>query len=187
MAAIELGVVGQTPQFEQRLPHHFRVAFDDAAAADGEQRVADKGEFFCREEIRDVAGGVARRLDHPPGERAHFYCVAVANGFIDQRDALRFIARCDHPALVRFLQLRDAAGVIAMMVRHQDVGQAPAGPLERRFDRRRLGRIDRGGRAACGIMDEHAEIVGEAAEEVCLYGHFDIVVVGAGVAAVRNP
>jgi hypothetical protein len=36
-------------------------------------------------------------------------------------------------------------------------------------------------------VDEHAEIVGEAAEEVCLYGHLDIAVVGANVAAARNP
>jgi hypothetical protein len=41
--------------------------------------------------------------------------------------------------------------------------------------------------AASGIVDEHAEIVGEAAEEVCLYGHLDIAVVGANVAAARNP
>ena len=146
-----------------------------------------KASFLCREEVGDVAGGVARRLDHPPGEHAHFHGVALANGFIDQRDALRFVARRDDPALVRFLQLRDAAGVVAVMVRHQDVGQAPAGPLQRRFDRRRLGRIDRRCRAASGIVDEHAEIVGEAAEEVCLYGHLDIVVVGANVAAARNP
>ena len=111
-------------------------------------------------------------------ERADFHGVALADGFIDQRDALRFVARRDDAALVRFLQLRDAAGVVAVMVRHQDVGQPPAGPLERRFDRRRLGRIDRGGRAACRIVDEHAEIVGEADEEVGLYGHLDIVVRG---------
>ena len=59
--------------------------------------------------------------------------------------------------------------------------------LQRGLDRRRLGRIDRGGRAASGIVDEHAEIVGEAAEEVCLYGHLGIVIPGASVAATRNP
>jgi hypothetical protein len=72
--------------------------------------------------------------------------------------------------------------VVAVMMRHQDVGQAP---LQRRFDRRRLGRIDRRCCAASGIVDEHAEIVGEAAEEVCLYGHLGIVIPGAGVA--RDP
>ena len=178
MAAIELGVVGRPRNLSSDC-HIISGLPSMTRPQPIENSVSPTKASFLPGRSRRCGGGVARGLDYPPGERAHFYCVALANGFIDQRDALRFVARRDHPALVRFLQLRDAAGVVAMMVRHQDVGQAPPGPLERRFDRRRLGRIDRGGRAASGIVDEHAEIVGEAAEEV--------VVMGANVAAARNP
>jgi hypothetical protein len=43
-------------------------ALDDAAAADREQRFADKGELVRREEVGDVTGGVAGFVDDAAGE-----------------------------------------------------------------------------------------------------------------------
>ena len=41
-------------------------------------------------------------------------------------------SRRDHAAAIALLELRDAAGVVAMMVGHQDVGELPAGRLRAR-------------------------------------------------------
>ena len=169
VAAIDLGVVGQRAQLEQRLPHHLGRALDHAAAADREQRVAGEGELVGREQIGDVAGGVARRLDHarcrapPTATVSPSRTVSSTTGM---RAGLGVAARPrGNDAL---LQLRDAAGVIVVMMGHQDVGELPAGRLQRGLDRRRLGRVDRGGRAACGIVHQHAEIVLEAEKQAGL-------------------
>ena len=85
----QLRVVRQAAQLEQRLPHHFRRALDDAAAADREQQgVAHKDELIRREEVGEVTGGVAGRVDDAAGERADLHGIALADFFIDMRDRL---------------------------------------------------------------------------------------------------
>ena len=67
----------------------------------------------------------------------------------------------------------DPAGVVGMMMGHENIAEAPAGRFQCRLDRRSLGRIDRRGRAASGIVQEHAEIILEAGEEMDLRRHVD--------------
>jgi hypothetical protein len=58
----------------------------------------------------------------------------------------RFLpARRHHAAGMAALQFGNAAGVVAMMVRDQYVGELPAGCRKRRLDRSGLRRIDGGG------------------------------------------
>ncbi len=113
VAAVDARIVGQAAQLEQRLPHHFRRALDDAAAADREQRVADEGELVGREEIADVAGGVARRLKHASLKGTDLTVVALAHGRVDERNARGLAVRGHHAAAVALLELGDAAGVVA--------------------------------------------------------------------------
>ena len=105
-----------------------------------------------RETLRNAVGG-----------RDSLFAYALRTHFARRRD--------DAAAMPR-LQLFDAAGVVVVMVRHQDVGEFPAGRLQRRLDRRGLGRVDRRGGAGRRIVDQHAVIVGQAAEQVRLRGHF---------------
>ena len=121
---------------------------------------------FPPERIVDVAGGVAGRLEDAAGERADLHRIALADCLVDQRDALRFLARRDHAALMALLRCRNAGGVIAVMVRDQNIGEPPAGLRQRRLDRRRLRRIDGRRGAGLRIVDEHAEIVGQAGKQM---------------------
>ena len=71
------------------------------------------------------------------------------------------------------LEFSDAAGVIRVMMGHENVGEPPARRFQRCLDRCCLGRVDRRGRAAFGIVQQHAEIVLEAGEEMDLRRHVD--------------
>ena len=118
-----------------------------------------------------MAGGVTGRLDDARLEPADPHAVALAHGLVDLGNAVGLGIRRHHAAAVALLELLDAAGVIVVMVGHQDVGEAPAGGPQRGFHRGRFRRIDGRRRAACGIVEEDAEIVLEAEEELGLGGH----------------
>ena len=120
-----------------------------------------------------MAGGVARRFEHARFERADLDLVVLAHRHIDQGDARGLALGRDDAARIVLLEFRDAAGVVGMMMGHEDIGEPPAGRFQRRLDRRGLGRVDRRGRAAFGIVQEHAEIVLEAGEEMDLRRHVD--------------
>ena len=66
--------------------------------------------------------------------------------------------------MILLLQFGDAADMVAMMMRDQDVGQAPALPLQRLDDGAGFRRVDRGGRLGRRVVDQIAEIIGEAGE-----------------------
>jgi len=166
MAAENLRVGRQIADLQQRLPHHFRRALDDAAAADREQRVADEGELVGFEPVGDVTGRVPRRLEHAPDQRADLHDVALAHRHVDMGNLLRFLARRDDAAEMFLLQLGNPAGMVAVMMRHQDVGEAPTFLGERRIDRAGLGRIDCCRRAGRWVVQQDAVIVFQAGEEV---------------------
>src|SRR5262249_49454598 len=77
----------------------------------------------------------------------------------------------NYAATMPRLELGDAAGVVGMMVRHQDVGELPAHLGQRSLDRRGLRRIDRRGGAALGVMQQHAVIVLQAGKQMSLRMH----------------
>src|SRR5262249_20857104 len=97
--------------------------------------------------------------------------VALADRLVHERDLGGFVAWRDHAAAVVILQRSDAAGVIAVVMRHQDVAELPAGLVQCRLDRPRLRGIDRGGRPARRVGDEDTVIVLQAEEQVRLCGH----------------
>ena len=174
VAAVDRGLLRQRHQLLQRLPHHLRVALDDAAAADGKQRVADEGHVGRGDPIADVAGGVAGRVQHPHLVRAELEGVALAYLRVDAGDPGRLGARADDGALGLGLERQVAVGVVAVVVGGEDVREPPALLGERGGDRLRIGRIDRGHDAGVGVADQHAEIVGEARELVNFeLGHED--------------
>ena len=159
MTAVNACVIGQASQLQQRLPHHLRRALDDAATADGEQRVADEGELLGCKEIADMAGGMSGRLVNLACERADGDLVPLAYGRIDERDLRCLAVGRNHAAAMTRLELGNPARVVRMMMRDQDIGQSPAGSRKGSFDGRRLGRIDRGRRSSGVIVQEDAVIV----------------------------
>ena len=114
---------------------------------------------------------MARRLDDASFERADAHCVALAHRFVDMSNALRLGARRDDAAFVRCFELADAGGVVGMMMGHQNLGKPPAGLFQRGLDRSGFRRIDRCGGAACRVVDENAEIILQAGEQVGLDSH----------------
>ncbi len=107
----------------------------------------------------------------PAFERADLHRVALADCLVDMRDALRFVARRDDAAFVVRLKLADAGGVIAVVMRHQNIREPPAGLFERGLDRSGLRRVDGRRRAALRIVNEHAEIILQAGEQIGLSRH----------------
>ena len=128
-------------------------------------------ELIGVEHIDNVAGGMARRVQHAAFERSDLDLAAFADGLVDIGDARGFVTRRDHPAFVLFLEFGNARGVIAMMMGDEDIRQLPAGRLQRGLDRGCFRRIDRGGRAGRRIMQQDAEIVGQAGEQMGLRRH----------------
>ena len=102
-----------------------------------------------------MAGG----LEHRARQIADRNGVALAHGLVDAWDLGGLLGRRHHAAFVLGLERLDAAGVVVVMVGDQDVGKLPAGLLQRRLDGRGLRRVDRGGGAGVGVVQQHAVIV----------------------------
>ena len=58
------------------------------------------------------------------------------------------------------------------MMRHQNVGELPAGFRQRGFDRRGFRSVDRGGRATLRIVEQNAEIIFQTEKKIGLCRHF---------------
>jgi hypothetical protein len=61
--------------------------------------------------------------------------------------------------------------VVGVVMRDENVGQVPAGRLERRLDRGGLRGVNRGGGAAFRVMQQHPVIVGSAGKQPGFRGH----------------
>ena len=110
-------------------------------------------------------------LDHTSGETADAHCIVLAHGCIHQRNTPRFTRGSDHAAAMAALELGNAAGVIGVMMRDENIGEPPARRLDCRFDRRGLRRVDRGGAAGFCIVQQDAIVVLETEEQASLCGH----------------
>ncbi|GHE65066.1 hypothetical protein GCM10019059_25930 [Camelimonas fluminis] len=73
-----------------------------------------------------------------------------------------------------------------MLVRDQNIGERPAGLLQRRADRLRFRRID--GRAGAGLPVAHqnADIIGQAGENVEFGWHADLSLVSCALQQQAN-
>jgi hypothetical protein len=103
----------------------------------------------------------------------------LADAQIDIGDLGGLVVRGDHAAIVFLLQLGDAADMVAVMMGDQNIRQRPALALQRLDDGRGFRRVDRGGRLGRGVVDQIAEIVGEAGEQAN-FGSHDISVIQWG-------
>ena len=86
------------------------------------------------------------------------------------------VVRRHHAAIVFLLQFGDAADMVAVMVGDQNIRQRPALALQRLDDGGGFRRVDRGGRLGRGVVNQVAEIIGEAGEQAD-FGSHDISVV----------
>ena len=101
-----------------------------------------------------MVAAVPRRLPDVGGELPDPDGVALAHRRVDPRHLAGGLGGRHHPAAEPPLQGLDRLDVVAMPVRDQDLGEAPAGLVERPTDRLLLGRVDRRAGAAGGIVDQ---------------------------------
>src|SRR5581483_6082054 len=97
---------------------------------------------------------------------------------IDLGNARGFPRGRDDAAAVAPLQGLDPGGVIAMMVRHQDLVEPPAGLGQGGFHRTRLRRVDCRRRAAYGIVQQNAVVVAQTREKPQFHRHWQDLVKG---------
>ena len=171
MAAIEFEIVRQRAQLQQRVPHHRIVALEHPSASDREQRVGSKQRLLAVEHVADVVEGVARCFQHPRQKAPHLHDIALADAQVDICDPGGPVMRSDHATVVFLLQLGDAADMVAVMMGDENIGQRPALALQRLENRPCFRRVDRGGRTGRGIVNQVAEIVGEAGEQANFGSH----------------
>src|SRR5215216_8209593 len=118
-----------------------------------------------------MAGRMSGCLQHARGELTQPDHAAFGHRVVDQRNALSLVVRSDHAATVALLQVRNAAGMIAMMMGDENVGELPAGLVECRLDRPRFRSINSCRRSARLVMDENAVIVLQAEKKMGFRGH----------------
>ena len=159
---------GPVHQLLQRRPHLPGRAFEQAAAAHGKQRVADKGDVLVGEVIDDVAAGVAGGVVNEGLGVAEFQRFALADLEVDAGDAGGVGAGPDDDAAGAFLQPQVAAGVVGVVVGVEDVREAPALALEFAVDGVWIGRVDRCGQAGQALVDQEPVVVRQAGELVDL-------------------
>ena len=121
-----------------------RSPFEDAPAAEREQRVAGKQRPVGREPVGDVVGAMAGRVQDLRLKPADLHRVALARQGVDGRHLLR------RPSAGATTRQPDAPlqpptpHVVAMAMGDEDVGERPALLVQRGEDRPFLGRVDGG-------------------------------------------
>ncbi len=159
VTAIDARLGGKFHQLLQGVPHHRGVPFQQASAAQREQRVADEDDLRPGQPVADMPQRMAGRLDHADGVAAQVETVAFRNLTVDAGYAGRLISRADNVAAGLRLQRFVTGGMVAVMMCSEDVREAPSLSGKRGPDRLGFRSIDRGGDAMRGIVDENAEII----------------------------
>ena len=176
VTAVDLGRAGQRGELQQRFPHHRRRRLEHPTAAEREQGVADEGDLLLLEQIDDMAGGVAGRLDDLGGEPADARVIAFGERPIDAADARRLLGRSGDAELgIARAQRRQALDVVGVVMGDQRVGERPALRLGRGDDRLPVRGVDRRRRAGVGIVHQDAVIVLQAEELTHMDGHGRLV------------
>ena len=166
MRAVDGGGVRQGGQLLQAGPHLLRRALEQAAAAEREQGVADKGDPIGGVMEGDVPQRVAAGVDDlEPGLPQHHHITVVHHPVRRGPDPLD-LGRADDLAACHRLDLRVAAGVVRVPVRVQNVGQGPAQGLQFAQDGGGVRRVDAGRLAGRVIADQEAVVVGQAGKLV---------------------
>src|SRR3954469_10073024 len=114
---------------------------------------------------------MARGFQDPRQQITDLDDIAVADAQIDICDFRGLVVRRHDPAAIFLLQLTDAADMVVVVVGDEDIRQRPALLLQCPDDGSGLGRVDRSRRLGRGIVDQVAEIVGQAGESTDFGGH----------------
>jgi hypothetical protein len=171
MPAIEERVVGQLPELAQGGPHVGHRAFEHAAATQGEQRVRREKELLAREPVGDMPHRVAGGVDDLGLERPHEHATPGLDEIVHGRDAVRVGLRGNDAAAGGRFERLDSLDVVLMVVGDEDLRQTPAPAGKGGLDGRGFRRVDGGRATGLRIVEEHAEIVGTAQEQLCLGSH----------------
>ena len=159
MGAVDARGIRQAGQPVQRVVHLRGAAFEETAAAGGEQGVATEqhGRTPGFAVIGDVAQGMPRNMQHAPGSAEDLQRVAFADGQVAGRDV--FLSRADHPRSAVLLETRHAADMVVVMVGDQDVGQAPVGVRRQPAEHRLGGAGVHHGALACRRVLQQPDVV----------------------------
>ncbi len=95
-----------------------------------------------------------------------FEALAILDRVGEAGDLFLFALRADDVELEAGGKRRNRADMVVMVVRDEDMAQGPAAPLERFEDRAFFRRIDGRRQPGFRIVDEDAEIVRQAGEEI---------------------
>ena len=157
VAAVDTRLGRQCPELRERVPHLLRRPLEESAAAQREQRVAAEERARSAETEGDMAARVAWHVEdarHPLAEG-----VVLTVGDVDAGDA-RAVGAGPHDGAASLLLEREiAAGVVGMVVRVEDVREAPAGLHERHKHGTGLRGIDRAAGGGLGIAQQVDVIV----------------------------
>ena len=126
MSAIDLGLSWQGCEFDQRVPQDWIGCLEDAATPQGEERIATKGDFLFLEIIDDVSERMARRLQDFRFQRSDAREVALSEKDVEKGNPRCVFGRpMNLEARKPQLQLGNRLDMIGMMVRDENVRQAP--------------------------------------------------------------
>jgi hypothetical protein len=134
-------------------------------AAQRKQRVGGEQKLILGQVVADVAGRMARRLDHLDRMAGKGELSAVAEGKAEAGYLVGLVLGAGDLDVEALLQCQVRLDVVVMVVGGKDIGQRPAAPCQRVEDRLLLRRVDRGGPSGLRIVQQYAEIVAAAAEE----------------------
>ena len=156
MGAVHLRLVGQACEFHQGRRHLFRCTFEQATAAAGKQRIAAEQPVLFSRHISDMAGGMARDVQHIEAQRqiGQDDGVAFAKRVGDAGD--RLLARPVDGHVEALLQLDVVERVVVVLVRVDEVRHRHAelgDGVEQRLDR-------------CATVDQHGRATGPVGDEV---------------------
>lgn len=164
-------VVGQGAQLAQAVPHLLRCALEQAAASQRHQAVGGKDGVAVGKVEGDMPDGMARHLDHYGGLPADHDLVTLGDGKVERGQAVDIGGGTDHAGTVRAAQIVHACDVVVVVVRDQDVRQAPAPRGKRCGDRRGFRRIDKRGLSGRAVMQKKCVVVGPARDGNDVQGH----------------
>jgi len=159
VAAVDPRVVRQGVELPAKgLVHHLRGAFEQAAAAGGEERVAAEQRPGLVEDVGHIPRGVRGDVENAGRLSPHLEGVSLVDAVREALYPTRVgrVAEDGHAEVCG--QLGTRHGVVGVAMSTQDLGYAGSrslGPLD---DRRRFGSIDDRG-LACGLADRQVGVV----------------------------
>lgn len=152
MRAVNPCFIRQLHDLLQGSPHLCGRAFEEPAAAHGEQRVADEGGAVGLEQVADMRPRMAGCFDDARRVFAECEAIAFPNHSVETGNPVGIGAGADDLAAGAGLEGEIAAGVIGVMVGVEDVVEYPAAFSERTRD-------GLGVRAVYGCSESRVRIV----------------------------